>query len=255
MRLPYEEKSYEDYFNTELDRSCNIYFPIGQVQEGSLGFDSSAHSRNRRLWRDLGFPLGALPYFEGVLFEDIAYEMERYLGYVMRQIPRMKANLLFQFKRPEYLKTALGKEWEHWDEPYYRYSIYTEQQELLMHLHNTFGSQVLILYASPAIYDINELLEAKKNGEIIQSSNFRKANELHGHHVNTYTKDSGYSLAFSEPERLRKIDILSEIEQLYSSDKFEDNQQFIIRFSKRIQEVMYEYRYYTDAFAYMWILS
>lgn len=251
MRLPYEEKSYEDYFNTELDRACNMYFPIGQVQEGSLGFDSSAHSRNRHLWKLLGFPLRTLPHFEGVLFRVIAEEMEHYLGYVMRQIPTMKVNLLFQFKRPEFITMASGKEWEHWGKPYYRYKVYTEQQELLMHLHNAFTNQVLILYAAPAIYDIDELLKAKRNNEIIKSSNICKASELDGHYVNTYTNESTSSLAFSEPEQLKKINLISEIEQIQTSGEFEDNRQFVTRFSKRVEGLMYENKYYADSFAYM----
>ena len=44
MDARYEEKTFESYFNNELDRKTSIYFPLGQVQEGVLGLDSVAHS-------------------------------------------------------------------------------------------------------------------------------------------------------------------------------------------------------------------
>jgi hypothetical protein len=34
MRIGFEEKSYENYFNNELSIKTDIYFPLGQVLEG-----------------------------------------------------------------------------------------------------------------------------------------------------------------------------------------------------------------------------
>ena len=62
----YEEKTFESYFNNELDRKTSIYFPLGQVQEGVLGLDSVAHSRGWFLWRKLGYPFWLSPQFSGV---------------------------------------------------------------------------------------------------------------------------------------------------------------------------------------------
>jgi len=98
MRTSFEEKTYENFFNSELDRQSNIYFPLGQVQEGFLGFDSSADSRNRRLWRQLGFPFWFTPPFSGVELREIAREMERYLEITIDELPPIRANLLFQYK-------------------------------------------------------------------------------------------------------------------------------------------------------------
>ncbi|EPL3991176.1 hypothetical protein M2010_002181 [Providencia stuartii] len=56
MDARYEEKTFESYFNNELDRKTSIYFPLGQVQEGILGLDSVARSNSRRLWKTLGYP-------------------------------------------------------------------------------------------------------------------------------------------------------------------------------------------------------
>jgi hypothetical protein len=113
MRAYFEEKSYETFFNNELDRRSEVYFPLGQVQEGYLGFDSSAFSRNRGLWRRVGFPFWFSPQFRGAELEDIAEEMEHWLNVEIDNVPRMKANMLFQYKKPEYISSSLGKEWPH----------------------------------------------------------------------------------------------------------------------------------------------
>ena len=145
MTANFEEKTYENYFNAELDRCSEIFFPLGQVQEGFLGFDSSANSRNRRLWRSIGFPFWFHPPFAGIELREIAREMEFYLERSIVSIPRMKANLLFQYKRPEYIKTSTGKEWSYWNQPYFRYDIYQKQQELLNEIDSKFGDRVLII--------------------------------------------------------------------------------------------------------------
>lgn len=113
MKATFEEKTYESYFNSELDRNSDIYYPPGQVLEGSLGFDASALSRNRRIWRSLGYPFWLQPHFKGVSLREIADEMEDILNIELDDIPTMKANILFQYKRPEYITSALGKEWSH----------------------------------------------------------------------------------------------------------------------------------------------
>ena len=60
MRSNYEEKTFESYFNIELDRKSSCFFPLGQVQEGVLGFDASAYTNSRKLWRDLVSHFGFL---------------------------------------------------------------------------------------------------------------------------------------------------------------------------------------------------
>jgi len=48
MRTKYEEKTYESYFNSELSQKADIYFPIGQVQEGNFAFDAAYFIRNKK---------------------------------------------------------------------------------------------------------------------------------------------------------------------------------------------------------------
>ncbi len=249
MRAKFEEKTYENYFNSELARQTDIYFPLGQVQEGSLGFDSSAMTRNRRLWRRLGHPFWFFTPFDGVELSEIAREMEDFLSVTLDNIPRIKANLLFQYKKPEHITMSNGREWIHWNTPYYRYDIYKEQQELLMHIDGRFGSKVLIVYASPALHDVNELVNAHLNRQIIDISNFRKAFELNGHHRNTYTQAGRHSIACSEPEKIENFDLLKEINELtYERNTGENNRYFVINFSKQLSSVIYENKYYSESF-------
>lgn len=249
MRAKFEEKTYENYFNTELARQTDIYFPLGQVQEGSLGFDSSAMTRSRRLWRRLGYPFWFFPHFDAIDLIEIAGEMEDFLNVTLDNIPRIKTNLLFQYKKPEYITVSRGNEWIHWKEPYYRYNIYQEQQELLMHIHNQFADKVFIVYASPALHDVNDLVNAHLNRRIIDISNFRKAVELAGHHCNTYTRAGRFSVACSEPERIENFDLIETINQLtYEKDTDENNRISILNFSEQLSNVVYQNSYYSESY-------
>ena len=245
MTATFEEKSYEQYFNVELAERSSIFFPLGQVQEGKLGFDAGSFSRNRRFWRHLGFPHWFFPHFDGADLRELADEMEHYLGIALDHIPRMKSNLLFQYKRPEYIGEPTGKEWNNWNTPYYRYDIYKEQQDLLFHLSKKFGDRVLILYACPATHNVHELVDFYKDGQVILNSNFRKASELQGHDRNTYVKAGTYSIACSDPERFENFDLIKTIENFKreNNERSDNNRLFIINFRKLLLENLNETEY------------
>lgn len=251
MKAKFEEKTYENYFNSELARQTDIYFPLGQVQEGSLGFDSSALSSNRRLWRILGHPFWFFPSFAGIELREIADEMENFLSVILNNIPQMKVNLLFQYKRPEYLFKSNSSEWTQWNEPYFRYDIDLDQQNLLMHIDNQFGNNVFIVYASPAIVNVNDLVTAYLNKQIISISNFRKASELNSHQRNTFIQAGRYSIACSEPERIENFDLIKTINSLnVDSNKTDNNNEtFIVNFRKRLVTLMSENQYYSSSFS------
>lgn len=234
MQPRYEEKTFESYFNTELDRRASIYFPFGQVQEGGIGADAAGLSRNRWLWWRLGYPYLLRHPFDGVDLRDIADEMEAHIGREIRNIPRIKANLLFQYKRPQLITSKIGLEWHHWNQKYFRYDIYQDQQALLAHLDSKFGNQALVLYASPALEDINDLVAAKKSGTLIENTNFKKAIDLTGHHRNTYVKAGTHSIACSEPERQESFDLLASLKQL-EGVRSADNSEIILKFAKEVR--------------------
>ena len=249
MKAKFEEKTYESYFNNELDKKSDIYFPPGQVLEGSLGFDASSFSKNRGLWRILGYPFLFRPNFSGVSLREIANKMEYFLNIELDDIPDMKANLLFQYKRPEFITSPLGAEYKHWNRSYYRYDIYSEQQNLLNHINSKFISEILVVYASPCTCDMNELIKKRKN--IIQNSNFAKASDLQGHHRNTYIQSGTYSIACSEPEKIESINILESIKNLSSKEinkRPGENAGFLVNFSSNIASLVNEDKYFSSSF-------
>lgn len=249
MQAEFEEKTYENYFNTALDRNSEIFFPLGQVQEGNLGFDASSVFRNRKLWRQLGYPFWLRPGLKGLELRKIADEMEHFLSIEIDNIPQMKANLLFQYKRPEFITISSGKEWPHWNQPYYRYNIYKKQHDLLMHIHSKFNAQLHVIYASPSTIEINELVKVRK--QIIENSNFAKAVDLHGHHRNTYVSSGTYSIACSEPEEIENINILEFLGSLSEEATNTDvmsNREFVINFSSKFKNIVSEYAHFSQAF-------
>lgn len=254
MRVNYEEKTYESYFNSELSNLSEVYFPIGQVQEGSTGFDSSALSNSPSLWRILGYSYPPFPRFRGLEIMRIARDMEHIYGVDLDHIPRIKTNLIFQYKRPSFLKKRNAKEWKHWNEPYYRYNIYKEQQEMLMHIHNNFNTEVLVIYASPAIRNINDLVKRYTEKKVIESSNFSRAIELDGHGRNTYTSSGSHSVACSEPKKLDNFDLIMELKRLAEKEvpsNNESNRRQIKDFANRMKAIFLEDKYFSESFRVM----
>lgn len=234
MRPRFEEKTFESYFNTELDRRADVYFPFGQVQEGGIGADASFFSRSRSLWRRLGHPYFFRLPFDGITLREMADEMEHVLGIEIDHIPDMKANLLFQYKRPERIISKLGAEWPHWNQSYFRYDIYKEQQALLSHLAAKFGNRALILYASPAINDVNDLVDVKRKRRLIEHTNFRPAADLDSHHRNTYIRAGMHSIACSEPEQHELFDLLAKLKAFERVPRG-DNRAFIKKFAGEVR--------------------
>lgn len=250
MRSTFEEKTYESYFNNELNRHTEIYFPPGQVQEGSLGFDCSAYSKSHRLWSKIGYPYFFKLPFYGCDLRDIADEMETYLRIQLNNIPKIRANLLFQYKKPEYIMCTTGKEWDIWNQPYYRYDIYSEQQDLLMKIHSAFGHKVLVMYAAPALHKVDDLVNAHVSSKIIDSSNFRKVEELN-HHRNTYTKSGTYSIACSEIEKIKNFDLIELLENDLTDSEYasQANEEIIVEFINKIVYIVNKNIYFKDSFS------
>jgi hypothetical protein len=127
------------------------------------------------------------------------------------------------------------REWPHWGRKYFRYNIYQEQHALLTHIEAKFGSKALVLYASPAVEHVTELVSLKRSGRIVESTNFRKASELTGHARNTYIKAGTYSIACSDPVRHERIDLVESLRQLQPIPET-SNSDLIIQFSEGVRE-------------------
>lgn len=224
MKAEFEEKVYESWFNSELAKIYPIYFPPGQVCENSLGFDA-AFSINTSVFRN--YSLAKVYWDLRLLFRNI------------NELPGIKVNCFFQYKRPDYVTNANGGEWNAWEKPYYRYEVSLHQQQILENLNRRLNNKALILYAAPVTIKIRELFDFHLNSRIIQNSNFTEVNKLTNHHVNTYIANGSFNKAFSEPEEFKSINFY---EYFYSKSDFEQTN-FIentIYIANTIKDIMFE---------------
>lgn len=135
MRSLFEEKTYENYFNSELARCTDIYFPLRQVQEGSLGFDSSAFSKNWRLWRRVGHP-----YFFFVLYKGTQPETFKIFADEL-DITKLATNELAFLWCSSKLRVSEIEQWCEDNEPFSLDFVFPE----LARLSNT-DNPILTLY-------------------------------------------------------------------------------------------------------------
>jgi hypothetical protein len=114
MHVGYEEKTFEMYFNIALEKSGDVCFPFGQVQEGIIGADAAVLTRRQELIALLGLIPSAIKNGEDIsemckTAENLACK------YINSDLPPMCANILFQYKRPVYMSRGRGKERKQWD--------------------------------------------------------------------------------------------------------------------------------------------
>ncbi|MBP6121501.1 MULTISPECIES: hypothetical protein [Providencia] len=246
MRAEFEEKTFENAFNAEFSYCYGLgrVYSFGQVQEGRIGLDSALYLE-KNYWLHLKFL--SSPFLKGEHLPFIAERMEEFLNHRFSETFEMTVNLLLQYKRPELLTTETAGEWEHWKKPYFRYVIDENQQTLLERLSNQFGSQALVLYASPAFIKMKELQTALKNKELINKTNFCPASKLTNHHSNTYIENGSYSIACSEPEELEYFDLIQTLTQT-SQAEFDANS--IIEFANTVSHIISENEIYGHYYLY-----
>ena len=134
MRVNYEEKTFEMFFNMEISSKINTYFPIGQRLEGYLAVDFFCLFNNVVLSKSItGYPFW-LNYYKGVNLEEISQickdfqpakeipDLDNIYARLINKLPAMKSNVFFQYKKPEYMKTGNASEWREWGRKYYQKS-------------------------------------------------------------------------------------------------------------------------------------
>jgi len=244
MRVGYEEKTYESYFNNELNSRSGFYFPFGQVQEGIIGADAAAFSSDNLFWRM--FALLNSTQMNGVNLNKIAQVMSKRAKQSITGIPAIDVNLLFQYKRPEYIARSNGAEWGSWNAPYYRYDIYKEQQLLLEEIDQKFGANLLTIYASPSATSITDLVTQKQSNTVIVNSNLCRASSLAGHHRNTYSSAGNVSIAFSEPEHIPFFDLFKHVESR-TTPSAENNIILLENLVNGLKDVLLSNDYFSEA--------
>jgi hypothetical protein len=209
MRVGYEEKSFEIYFNIDLEKMGGICFPFGQVQEGIVGADAAAMVHRKELITLLGMIPTAIKFGENIT--EICKAAEDFANkYINGDLPSMCANILFQYKRPTFVSNSRGTESAVWSSnPYYRYRIDTPKHQLerLLNIYSMYGGNCDIVYAAPAIKTANELYETHNNHRLIENTNYVLVDKLRGHSKYTYNSPGSHGIAFSDPEKIESPNI------------------------------------------------
>lgn len=234
------EDNYKQCLNYEVMSQPGIFIP-SQPQENTMGFDAAFFSSNPRFWRlweSAWTPIFAIQPREGVelspdLFDGLQHDLDE------NDFPaKFKANIFMQYKRPDYLSTSLASEYDFWREPYFRYCIDPNQQNILEQLETNVSNKALVVYACPAFWKHNELLHFSTNGAVMINSNFAMPDTLHGHHKYTFVNDDRPGKALSEPTDIPKVKLPEKVAKLKELSAEKKNSQFIKSLSAKISQIV-----------------
>jgi hypothetical protein len=243
----FEEKTFEHYFVKALSKKggANSFSP-GQVLEEALGFDFAFQISWWIQFRYFRFLMR--PYFmpmPGIGLDELNEGMAK----LSRKIPKYRLNFFVQAKRPQLVEGHKGNEWKCWEQPYFRYSIKTSQQNTLQRLFNLAKNRAAVVYAAPAMYQMAELIECDNRGTILQETNVvsvdyltqRTTDEKTGiiteqpHKKYSYVKAGSHGYAHSKPKEVNGANI-EQILQQGEKDELLYFDQHIIDIAKFIEE-------------------
>jgi hypothetical protein len=238
MYVEFEEKQFEVKMNAELMFCKRIYSP-GQVLENIVGFDSAIFTKNKRFWKMFPEYFDVLykffhRYLDGVYLEQSFWKE---LQNEIDEFPKIKYNLIIQYKRPKYLSNKRASEWNSFNEPYFRYDLMKHQQFALEKLENEMKNKCLALYASPAFNSKKELWDNSLNGKLIEKTNFCLVSKLNSHEKYTYTEGGRKGIAFSEPEEIEKLSFDKLIENVNNYNE-ESNSNIIYNLSQAARNII-----------------
>lgn len=211
LLVEFKEKTFESYFVTELSRKSKTFYCPDQTDELHLGFDAMFYLpywRHLLSRRHLGFG----DWLRGITPEEV----NSMGAHFNRVCPDLKANLFFQFKRPEFLTTPKAKEWKYWNSSYYRFSLYEHQHDILIELSRCSSGRANVLYAAPKLARLGDLIDAAKQREVIKKTQMVEAHQLARHKKCTYSSKSKAALGHSEPEEVASFPISEFLENMAS---------------------------------------
>lgn len=209
MFVEFKEKTFESYFVSELSRKSKIHYCPDQTDELHLGFDAMFYVP---YWRHLlaprHFDVGR--WLRGVTPSDV-----NAMGRAFNRVyPDLKANLFFQFKRPEFLTTPKAKEWKEWHGAYFRFSLYQHQHDILVKLSQCSSGKARVLYAAPKLVTTVDLIDAAKQQKVLATTQLVEADKLIGHKKCTFSSGSDTVLGHSETEEIDRFVISDFIESM-----------------------------------------
>lgn len=236
MDCEFEEKQYEEPMNAEL-AGRRIYYAPGQILENVVAIDAAILTRNQYL---SGLWGTQNPWLFGTYLRPELWDSAKEL-LDSNVFPRLKANLFIQYKRPEYMRLSTAAQYSHWQQPYYRYDIEKEQQDILCKLEKNVASDALVLYSCASFWERSKLWEFLRHRELVKNSNFVKPSSLTSHTTYTFINNSNKGMAFSDPSTIDSVNLFDEIERIRQEPaRFDSNTRFLSSLSVRINNVVAE---------------
>ena len=227
------EREYESNFNHQIEKLDNFVWTPGQIDEHFLGFDAAFFSSAWRIFRFFDYPF---PYPRGI--HASLETWQEFFEFTNHRFQNFKFNLFVQHKRPEYIRSSRGKERSHWNDPYFRYTINSNQQAQLEKLENIADTDALVTYACPAFHTFQELWDHSQNSTLVQTSNFVRPISLVGHGRYSFIEPGCNGCATSEPEIIEGQDFKERLmEHLDVSGGFSLNE-IIKRAAEIVQEAI-----------------
>jgi hypothetical protein len=237
MDCQFEEKEFEQPLNAELACKGRI-FPPGQVLEGIIGIDAAVFSTKKNfflLWKKDGSQNDQKGvHLNSKLWDFVAKQLDD------TRFPKFKCNVFLQHKCPTYIKKKWGGEYRYWNQPYFRYELKENQQDILSRLDQKVSSHAIVAYSCPSFWESEELWRHAAESELVENTNFARPREIDGHALYTFVKGGAFGKAFSEhPVTVKCVNIIKEIDNFTQKEPpFDTNTGFIYSLSRSIGDVL-----------------
>lgn len=239
MKCEFEERQYEIPLDVELIGAHSVFVP-GLVLENSLAIDAADFTRNLKFW-GLWFDWRTFwkPWRRGVLLDSqlwdaAAQELDN------AAFPRFRFNLFIQYKRPQFISSRRGKEYDHWSQAYFRYDINDHQQERLYKLEQRVSHNAIVAYSCAAFWRWSQLWQFVRERRLVENSNFVQPHDLNGHQRYTFVNRGNVGAAYSkEPVAIKILDISKKIDEMRKAKtEFKTNVAFLSSLADQITDTM-----------------
>jgi hypothetical protein len=284
MQAEFREKEFENLINFELLEGSNLIYTPDQVLESIIGFDAALFTNNSDFWniyysrndyynlfnqnnlflnsnysirqnivyenfntfsKIMRFLFQNKPILNGIfLSQNFWNELETNFNY----FPKIKFNVIIQYKRPEYVNSTNAKEWYAWGQPYFRYKLDNNQQNALALLENRIAKSGLVVYACPAFYTRSQLFNFQINKVLILNTNFCQPSKLIHHFKYTFISSGYTGKAFSKFNEIKNYDFINEIKSLKEKTETSENKLHLEELNDILMEFVNKSDFYKNYF-------
>lgn len=228
MNAEFEEKTYEQYLNSELVYRRHFFSP-GQVLESIVGFDVALRTSNStfgKLFPHM-FPWWRRMFFMYPAGTQLRHEWWGKLEQEIEHFPKFKFNCFIQAKRPSRMVRSDATEYSSWGKSYFRYDTFSNQQHALESLAQKTSGKAIVVYACPAFHTCGELWDAINSGQLVKRTNFCEVAKLSGHSRYSFVSSGNVGVAHSEPIWVESKLFEQALEVLYNQDPRQNNVAFL----------------------------